>query len=129
MDFTPRFKGILDSLKRHSDLLDHEAVSLDIIESHNLRTKLQDDIDQKERDRASSQLQETLAWLSIQDRLQEDDLDALYQRKAPGTGEWIFQNPKFKKWAKDKTNGAILWIQGIPGSGMFGPILVILNCP
>jgi hypothetical protein len=118
-DFGPRFQGILANLKRHGDLLDREAVSFDIVESSNWRAKAQVDLDLREKERTSAQLQETLAWLSIEDRLQDDDFDWLCQRKAPGTCDWISKNRKFKMWVNDNTKSAMLWIQGIPGSGTY----------
>ncbi|TGJ82223.1 hypothetical protein E0Z10_g6558 [Xylaria hypoxylon] len=33
----------------------------------------------------------------------------------PGTGQWIFENESFKRWANDA--GGLLWLHGIPGAG------------
>ena len=118
-DFGLHFQGILGSLKRHCDLIDHEAVSFDIVESSNWRAKAQEDLDLREKERVSAQLQETLAWLSVEDRLQDDDFDSLCQRRVPGTCDWIFRNRKFRMWANDNTKSALLWVWGIPGSGMY----------
>jgi hypothetical protein len=122
-DFGPSFQGILESLVKHRDLIDREAVSFDILESSRWRARAQKDLDQRERERTSAQFQETLAWLDIEDRLQEDDFDSICQRRVSGTGRWILENRKFKSWAADTPNNAFLWMWGIPGSGMYVSII------
>lgn len=44
--------------------------------------------------------------------------DDVYQ----GTGKWLMRNPNFRKWLdfQDKST-RLLWLQGIPGAGMFSP--------
>ncbi len=100
-------------------MIDREAVSFDIVESNNWRAKAQEDLDLREKERISAQLQETLTWLSVEDRLQDDDFDSLCQRRVPGTCDWILKNRKFRLWANDNTKSALLWIWGIPGSGTY----------
>lgn len=123
-DFGPRFQGILEKLRKHRDLVDREAVSFDIAEASLLRAKAQEELNLRERERNTAQRQEALAWLAIEDRLQEDDFDSLCQQRVPGTCDWILEkNRRFKLWANDRTQSAVLWIQGIPGSGAYASML------
>lgn len=42
------------------------------------------------------------------------------KRRHPDTGEWIFENPKFKRWYDpEHCKDPLLWIHGLPGAGMF----------
>lgn len=53
--FDLRFRGILDSLKRHGELVDKEANSIDIEEAREWRKKTLQDI--KEREELTSSIQ------------------------------------------------------------------------
>jgi hypothetical protein len=99
--------------------VDQEAISIDIVEASELRTKTQKDLDLRDEERASAQLQAALTWLTVEDRLQEDEFDLLCQKRFPGTCQWILANRKYITWVNDTTNSALLWIWGIPGSGAY----------
>ena len=113
--FDIRFKTIVYSLEKHSDWLDREANSLDIIEAKEWRRKLQDDAEIREKERSDIQFQDALTWLAVDD--QEDDLDRLSGRCQPDTCDWFFKHAKIVSWAKDEPNELLLWLKGIPGSG------------
>ena len=113
--FDIRFKTIIDSLDKHSDWLDREANSLDIIEAREWRRKLQDDAGIREKDRSDIHFQDALTWLAVDD--QEDELDRLSDRCQPDTCNWLFKHEKVVSWCNDEPIGLLLWLKGIPGSG------------
>ena len=113
--FDIRFKTIIYSIDKHSDWLDREANSLDIIEAKQWRRKLQEDTGLKEKERSDIQFQDALTWLAVDD--QEDELDRLSSRCQPDTCDWLFKHAKIVSWTTDEPSGLLLWLKGIPGSG------------
>lgn len=116
-DFGTRFNGILDSLARHRDLVDKEAMSIEILDARSLRIQEQHRLEQREKDRRVSQLQDSIAWLAVEDRILEDDLYRLSQRRQPGTCDWVLGISKLISWVADDDEEPILWLKGIPGAG------------
>lgn len=53
----------------------------------------------------------------------DSKLDWIYGRICEGSGKWLIRNSTFAKW-KDVTDVStkILWLQGIPGAGLSGPL-------
>ncbi|KAL9116701.1 MAG: hypothetical protein Q9187_006774, partial [Circinaria calcarea] len=117
-DFGTRFNGILDSLARHRDLVDKEALSIEIAEARSWRIQAQQNLEHREKERQLSQLQNSIAWLAVEDRILEDDLHRLSQRRQPGTCDWVLGSSKLIAWVADDYEEPILWLRGIPGAGM-----------
>ncbi|CAI6332928.1 unnamed protein product [Periconia digitata] len=121
--FNSRFKCILDSLSRHSQLIDTEATSWEILESQEWRQKAKEEASRQDDDRAENHLQSSLSWLESgmdnHDRrdTQEDFLSELLACRQSGSHEWIVKNPKFRHWLNTKQGHAFLWLTGKPGSG------------
>jgi len=115
--FELRFESILGRLRQHRDLIDREAISFDIVESSISRKRIEEDIEKRERERETTQLQATLGWLCVEDHLQEDDLARLSQRRYPDTCDWVMNVAQFKAWVVEQAKQPILWLWGIPGSG------------
>ena len=123
--FGIRIKMIVHSLDRHTDWLDREASSLDIVEAKQWRAKLQEDALRQELQRSELQLRDALTWLTKED--QDDVLENLSRRCQAGTCDWLFENDKIVSWigeepstiaSKIDTAGArTFWLRGIPGSG------------
>jgi hypothetical protein len=117
-DFASRFNGILERLARHRDLVDREASSIDIAEARTWRIQAQEDIEKREKQRCGCQLQDTITWLAVDDRLQEDELYRLTERRQEGTCSWVLKNPRLAAWIDEKDDESVLWLKGIPGAGM-----------
>lgn len=116
-DFEARFHGILARLVRHRDLVDKEASSIAIVEAQKWRIQHQLEVDQQERRRQDFLLQDSISWLEIQDRAQEDYLDKLSHRRQPGTCEWVLRNSHLASWMDNRDGEPLLWLKGIPGAG------------
>jgi hypothetical protein len=113
-----RFKSILESLAKHSDLVDREANSISIEEAKDWRTKTAQATATRERERQVAQLQTVMNWLKIEDSEQEDEFDRLLTGCYPGTCDWIIRNVTLKSWMKRGKDETVVWLTGKPGSGM-----------
>ena len=47
----------------------------------------------------------------------ENDIEALLERRAPGTCEWLLSNPEYESWRGEESGSRILWMTATPGSG------------
>lgn len=119
--FESRFKGILESLARHADLVDREANAFLISETMQWRQEALQEKSRQERERSAIQFSAVLDWLGLENNLncgqqhQEDVLDRLANDCCPGTTEWVSSQKKMKSWLRGST--PILWLKGKPGSG------------
>lgn len=130
-DFESRFTGILESLARHRELVDKEAISIDIAEARSWRIRAEEDIERREKQRKEQQLHYAMAWLAVDDLLQEEEFDRLSERRQDGTCEWVVSSNQLKAWHENGDNEPILWINGIPGAGMIFPFqcCLVLTAP
>jgi hypothetical protein len=117
--FDTRFKVILNSLAKHSELVDKEANSFDIVEAKEWRTRWLDEISKKEKARVASQFQDVLSWLEVSSSEQEDKIDDLSNRSHSGSCNWILNNQKTRLWMRKGPEQPIMWLKGKPGSGKF----------
>lgn len=95
--FDRRFNRILDSLARHSELVDKEANSIDIAEAKEWRSELVEDTTRKEQERSVTQFHVALSWLEVKDYehvKQEDELDRQSSLYHAHSCDWIQKNPK-----------------------------------
>ena len=115
--FDIHFKTILESLANHSDLVDREALSINITEARLWRSKAVEENAERERKTAALQRQAVISWFKYDEPLQEDELCMRLGRTHPDTCHWIIQNTKMKAWAKHGLGHRVLWIKGKPGSG------------
>lgn len=116
-DFHGRFDNIIQNLERHRDLVDREALSIDIVEAREWRQKTEAEVQERERRERIVQLQGAIAWLAVEG-LQEDDLDRLLRASVRNTADWILAHPKIKSWIEDNEGEPVTWLKGIPGAGM-----------
>lgn len=114
--FDSRFKGIIQRLEKHRDLLDKEAVSAQIVEAKAWREKMQYELDRQDIERTSAQFQNALSWLDSRDN-QEDNLDRYLEHTTLDTCNWIVDKPKMESWLENDNEKHVLWLRGIPGAG------------
>ncbi|KAI0537717.1 hypothetical protein GGR58DRAFT_470502 [Xylaria digitata] len=116
--FEHRFSGLLQSMERFSDLIDREAVALDIFQAAEWRKTERENASKREHQRHTEQLQAVLDWLTANgDQDQETKLEWLSTRCHEGTSSWITNNSKFRAWLQRGRGNSVLWLQGKPGSG------------
>jgi len=115
-NFDARFDNILQSLKANRDLVDQEAISIDIVEARSWRRQAEAAVREREKKAKIAQLQGAIDWLAIDDP-QENDLDRLLQTICPDTADWISSNEKIKSWIFHDEGQSMMWLKGIPGGG------------
>ncbi|KAF2642645.1 hypothetical protein P280DRAFT_395523 [Massarina eburnea CBS 473.64] len=121
--FDARFSCILDSLSRHSDLVDREANAFLIAETMRWREEASHTATRTEKERLATQLTAALAWLNLDSiphcgqSQQDNHLDKLTRDCCAGTTEWVLRNPKIKACINDGRDQYTLWLKGKPGSG------------
>jgi hypothetical protein len=125
--FETRFDGILVRLSKHKELLFKEAVTIDIVEARQWRTRALEDLENREKKRDAIHLHDTLAWLNVHQQDEGDEFDRLLRKRQPGTCEWIFKRSEFESWAKEAHADRVLWVKGIPGAGTSRPISCVGN--
>lgn len=116
--FEIRFDSILSSLSQHRDLVDREAASFDMVDAVKARAKIDKEITKAEGERETSHLNTVLAWLRVDQCLQEDHRFRLSEKRSDKTCDWVFSHTLYQSWHRDSQR-PLLWLTGIPGSGMF----------
>ncbi|KAF2963927.1 hypothetical protein GQX73_g9643 [Xylaria multiplex] len=107
-------------MARFSDLIDHEAVALDIFQATEWRKTEGENARRRESQRHTEQLQAVLDWLTANENQdQEMKLEWLSNRCHEGTSSWITNNPKFRAWLQRGRGNPVLWLHGKPGSGIY----------
>ena len=117
--FGRRFDRILDSLVRHSDMIDREAVSIDIARAEEWRREADRDAEKQEELQASTQFSAVLAWLNVQDDQQEDELDQHLSLVYADSCKWFQTHRKASAWLSPASSTRILWVKGSPGAGNY----------
>lgn len=100
-----------------------EADFLDIVEANGWRGSMREEIDLREKARNDWQLQETLAWLALDDcdSEQEELLNRSSEIRQGGTCEWILEHNNLKNWLYGDKEHPVIWVRGKPGAGKFLP--------
>ena len=125
--FNLRFNGILESLRKHRDLIDQEAKAISIAEAkayrdmrldqiRQWRVERGDYIDNKERERLASHTREAVAWLgAIED---QEDHYIRYSRACEGKDDhWVLGTPSIVSWLDQSRDNLVMWLNGKPGAG------------
>jgi hypothetical protein len=116
-NFDTRFRAILANLAYHSDLIDKEAISIDIAASSKRREEDVERFEKQEREWKDAKLNATLSWLGFGSHFVDDKVDDLTRDCLPGTCDWLFEHPKIKPWLQDQNQCAVVWLHGKPGAG------------
>jgi len=111
-------REVEDKIELHARLLRDNVTFEDIRRAEEARAatfrKFRED--EARRSKEKFQALET----AINPRMYDDRLSWLDRRMCPGTSDWLGQDREFCKWL-DKSDQTIrlLWLQGIPGAGMW----------
>ena len=125
--FNLPFQGILENLRKHRDLIDQEAATIDIVESKAWRDKHLEqirewrverahDLEVKEKELRSRQIRETTSWLGASE--EQDDYHArLLRAYENGDAHWILKEPLVISWLENSRHCPVVWLNGKPGAG------------
>ncbi|RFU25373.1 hypothetical protein B7463_g10968, partial [Scytalidium lignicola] len=132
-DFGTRFKGLLEGLRLHRQLIIEQAELLHFEESQSNSQAVLAHIQQYEQDRL-----EKLARFKTQEQNERDQKylaildwfsaaqsttashETFREIRSPyaGSGNWILKHEKIQNWREmDPPVSSILWLNGIPGAG------------
>jgi hypothetical protein len=117
--FEPQLEMILRRLRLHGDVLKSS-----ISEAHfqQYQTKWLKLVEEEEREEAAARLsmhRDVVSWMS--DGGPDDDHQEVFYSKHEhsNAGKWILGNERYQNWKSIQEEGSsILWVNGIPGSGM-----------
>lgn len=101
----------------HSDLIDREAASIDIVRAEEWRRKAVEDTRKQEDLYASTQFSSVLTWLNVQDYQQEDKLEQHLEQIHSNSCQWFRDHEKARLWLASSEQKNILWVSGNPGAG------------
>ncbi|KAL8722712.1 MAG: hypothetical protein Q9181_007432, partial [Wetmoreana brouardii] len=125
-NFNFRFHGILENLRKHRDLIDQEAATIDITESKAWRDRHLEQIRQwrlerahglevKEKERLASQIRETVGWLGASEE-QEDIHAKLLRAYESKEAHWLLSESVLLSWIEDGRDCPVVWLNGKPGA-------------
>lgn len=117
--FETRFKGILDDLATHTELVDREATSIAVVDAREMRKDWLQKTEEQEAERFLSQANDVLKWLDVakSEFEQEEGLSGLSELCHEHSCDWIFKNQKMLVWKRQGPSTAAIWLKGKPGSG------------
>jgi len=116
-NFDTRFKSILANLAYHSDLIDKEAISIDIAASSKRRKEDVERFEKQEKEWKSAKLNATLSWLGFATHVVDDKVDNLTRDCSPGICDWLLKHPSIEPWLQDQDPCSVVWLHGKPGAG------------
>lgn len=127
--FSLRFQGIIESLRKHRDLIDAEANSISIAEAKTWRSeqigligqwraKQDAEIDRLERERLTTQTREAVAWLGAGEE-QDNKLTKCLKACRAANDHWVLKEPTILLWLGQSRECSVAWLNGKPGAGEF----------
>jgi hypothetical protein len=116
-NFDSRFKSILADLAYHSDLVEKEAIAIDIAASSKHQKEDAERFEKQEKEWKHAKLNAALSWLGFGSHFVDPKLDTLIRDCSPGSCEWLMQHPKIEPWLQDQDPCSIVWLHGKPGAG------------
>lgn len=122
--FDSRFNSILASLAHHSELVDKEAVAVNISEAVERRRLDAQRWDKQEVEWRATKLRVVMCWLGPDRTPPEDELDKISRDCLPGSCDWVINHPNIKPWLVDDKSNALVWLHGKPGAGMPSHLLM-----
>jgi hypothetical protein len=96
--FEHRFESLLQNIADNSELIDKEAVALDILQAAEQRQREREHSMSREIQWKSEQLQSVLNWLETGESDPELKLEWLRSRCYEGTSQWITKAAKIRSW-------------------------------
>ncbi|KAF8535606.1 hypothetical protein BDD12DRAFT_854662 [Trichophaea hybrida] len=117
-DFGTRFQKILDSLERHSRLIECQASLTEFEAAQTARRQTEHSFNELRKAEKERQMISVTKWLAPSEVHQDQERFTAIRRPYPGSCGWVFKNTAMKNWLDSslgKHSG--LWINGIPGAG------------
>lgn len=116
-NFDSRFKSILADLAHHSDLVEKEAIAIDIAASLRHQKEDIERFEKQEQEWRNAKLNAALSWLGFGNHVVDHTPDNLTRDCSPGVCDWFLKHPKIEPWLQDQDPCSIVWLHGKPGAG------------
>lgn len=139
-NFGTQFKGIIERLVRHRNLIQSQAEVAHIEQSQRhfeisqeqsqrsqehfrryqadileIQDRLRKNIEEEEQKKQLA----VIEWLSAANSLLDYEVFCSTRSDYPGTGDWILQHNFIRNWKDEQEpESPIVWMNGIPGAGM-----------
>ncbi|KAF4916165.1 Ankyrin-1 [Colletotrichum fructicola] len=115
-DLKTHFKLHVEDLKNHRDMAIARRLKAMGGGIESIESMLSQELDerrtvQKEKEKRRRRFLNIIPSISFED-IQENNFD----RRVPGTGDWLLRHPDFRAW-RDCPSSTLLWVRGKPGSG------------
>nr|KAK5436980.1 hypothetical protein LTR18_009345 [Exophiala xenobiotica] len=107
----------LDDLNLCGRLLKTAQSSQNIGKTRDSRDRATKQLEQDEKVRKVSELQNAQFWLEASKLDQEEELDVLRNKSHEDSCDWIYDNRTIESWLRNGNDHRVLWLKGIPGSG------------
>jgi hypothetical protein len=115
--FETRFNTILQNLAYHRDLLDKEAIAIDISEAFKRHKEFGEKWAQEEREWHAAKVRNVLEWLRSNESSPEETHERHCQHSLPNSCDWFVQQDDIRVWQGDGSKNAVVWLTGKPGAG------------
>ncbi|KAL9065694.1 MAG: hypothetical protein Q9157_007389 [Trypethelium eluteriae] len=115
--FDSRFSSILARLSYHSELVDKEAIAVNVAEATERRKEQTEQWEKDDQERQAAQLVRVLSWLGLSGNPQADEIDRISKACQPNSCAWVTEHSKIRLWMKDSPTHALVWLHGKPGAG------------
>ncbi|KAJ3578997.1 hypothetical protein NPX13_g1567 [Xylaria arbuscula] len=115
--FDFRFDSILAGMAKYSEAIDKEAATIDIVEAKQWRARMISQVISEEKDRHNRSRQSVIAWLALDNVLQDDNREKLLRDCLQGSCDWVTKQEKVASWVKVDSTLPVVWLHGKPGAG------------
>jgi hypothetical protein len=117
--FDVRFDSIIASLARHSDMIDQEAATINMLEAKQWRESQESRVAQQEDERKNRQRLSVVSWLDLPAHSQYDECERLLRDCLPGSCDWLLKGDIVEEWLRIDNKHSVIWLHGKPGVGRF----------
>lgn len=118
-DFSTKFSGILNSLRRHKELIECRASLSQYRRYQEDMAEMSSKLDELINQKQSKKMKVVKEWLAVYSQ-PEQDHDSVRNTRAeyPSTGDWILEHKLVEDWKDaDVPSTPLAWMTGIPGAG------------
>ena len=117
--FDTKYQVILSNLSRHKTLVESQASLVDYEQSKLARLATQNGFERIAKGEQSQRLIAVIEKIHPPNTISDHEQAVEVRQEHPGTGRWILEVGRVKKWMDSSTTDVpLLWVNGIPGAGM-----------
>lgn len=120
--FDTKFGRLLINMRQHKILLARQADLAEFEQARETRVLTKEKFSALEQEALLQRRAFLTTWLSAADVRSDQERGQEARRSNPESGRWILSKGPFRAWFDLKQlSDPVLWIHGMPGSGMIFP--------